>query len=97
VDGRTPKPFPKRCVTQVCGGCGFEVKNPIFLECIKIGSSGSVDMSLVKNTVDDFHKQIIDYAIGERKGFFAQDSETALPLGQCFEKIHSWVEEYYKD
>ncbi|ABN53503.1 MAG TPA: type I-B CRISPR-associated protein Cas7/Cst2/DevR [Hungateiclostridium thermocellum] len=75
----------------------LKVKNPIFLECIKIGSSGSVDMSLVKNTVDDFHKQIIDYAIGERKGFFAQDSETALPLGQCFEKIHSWVEEYYKD
>jgi len=61
----------------------LKVKNPIFLECIKIGSSGSVDMSLVKNTVDDFHKQIIDYAIGERKGFFAQDSERHFLWGNA--------------
>ncbi|HOM02919.1 MAG TPA: type I-B CRISPR-associated protein Cas7/Cst2/DevR [Acetivibrio sp.] len=75
----------------------LKVKNPLFLECIKISSNGIVDISLVKNTIDDSQKQIIDYSIGERKGFFRQDSEMALPLGQCFEKIHSWVEEYYKD
>ncbi len=75
----------------------MKAKNPIFLECVKIGANGNVDISLVKNTIDDSQKQIIDYSIGERKGFFPQDSEMAVPLGQCFEKIHSWVEEYYKD
>jgi len=83
VDGRTPSRFLSDVSPKFVAAAVLKVKKPYILECIKIGSSGSVDMSLVKNTVDDFHKQIIDYAIGERKGFFAQDSETALPLGQC--------------
>ncbi|MFZ5989079.1 MAG: type I-B CRISPR-associated protein Cas7/Cst2/DevR [Bacillota bacterium] len=75
----------------------IKVKNPIFLECVTIGRNGSVDVELIKNTLDDSNRQVIDYSIGERKGFFGADSEAALPLGQCFEKIHSWIEEYYKD
>jgi len=64
----------------------LKVKNPIFLECIKIGSSGSVDMSLVKNTVDDFHKQIIDYAIGERKDSLHKTAKRHFLWGNALKK-----------
>jgi CRISPR-associated protein Cst2 len=75
----------------------LKVKNPIFLECVTMDCTGSIDTVLIKNTLEDSNRQVIDYAIGERKGFFTNDSDIALPLGKCFEKIHSWVEEYYID
>lgn len=74
----------------------LRVKNPIFLECVTIDKNGVVNIELIKNTIEDSKKQVLDYVIGERKGFFSKDSDDVLPLGQCFDKIHSWVEEYYK-
>jgi len=83
---------PKFAVAAV-----LKVKNPIFLECVSIKHDGNVDIDLIKNTVEDSKKHIIDYAIGERKGFFTKDNDIVLPLGQCFDRIHTWIEEYYKD
>lgn len=74
----------------------LKVKNPIFLECVSV-DNGNVNLDLINNTIKDFSKYILDYAVGERKGFFAKDNNELLPLGECFDKINSWIEEYYTD
>jgi len=73
----------------------MKVKNPIFMECIALDSNGNVDMTLIKNTIEDFSPQIADYTVGERKGFFPKDTDFAVTLKDSFEKIKSWVEKYY--
>ena len=49
----------------------MKVKNPIFMETVRIDENNQIDKELVLNTVQDFNNQIIDYVIGERKGFLA--------------------------
>jgi len=75
----------------------LKVKNPIFLECVSMNKSGNVDVNLINNTIEDSSKYILDSAVGERKGFFANENDELLPLGKCFDKINTWIEEYYTD
>lgn len=78
----------------VCAGL-LKVKNPIFLECIKINADGKLDYDLIKHTLDDYASQVIDYAIGERKGFFPEDNPQFSSLAECFEKIKEWLRNVY--
>lgn len=73
----------------------LKVKNPIFLESIKMNSKGTVDDKLIESTLSDYSSQIIEYVIGERKGFFAQDNNQYVSLGECFEKIKGWLKNVY--
>lgn len=75
----------------------LKVKNPIFLECVLMDETGNVNVDLINNTIKDSSKYLLASAIGERKGFFASDTNEVLSLGECFDKINSWVEEYYID
>jgi CRISPR-associated protein Cst2 len=73
----------------------MSVKNPIFMESVRIGDNDNIEVELIKNTISDFKKQIIDYAIGERKGFFNKDTDEFMALGDCFDKIRGWIRETY--
>lgn len=73
----------------------LKVKNPIFLESIKIDASGNINASLIENTLADNSSQIIEYIIGERKGFFAEDNSKFAPLGECFGVIKGWLRNVY--
>ena len=73
----------------------MSVKNPIFMESVRIDDNDNIDAELIKNTLSDFKKQIIDYAIGERKGFFNKDTDEFMALGDCFDKIRGWIRETY--
>ena len=83
----------------------MKVKNPIFAECLRtahprdnVGNperAGSVDFELIENTRKDFEKVIGASVLGERKGFFAEDSAEAKPLGEAFDEIRGWVEKAY--
>jgi len=72
------------------------VKNPIFLECVKVNDKGMVETPLIESTVKDFEVVIKDFVLGERKGFFPQDTGRVLPMGEAFAKMKSWLEDVYK-
>ena len=75
----------------------MKVKNPIFMETVRIDENNQIDKELVLNTVQDFNNQIIDYVIGERKGFFGSDTDEFKPLGESFDIIKGWVKDTYKE
>lgn len=72
----------------------MKVKNPIFMECLKV-ENGTVDMKLINATLDDFANQVCKHVIGERKGFFAADTDEAQTLGAAFDEIREWVDQVY--
>lgn len=73
----------------------LSVKNPIFLECVKVKQE-MVEMPLIESTIKDFSNIIISHVLGERKGFFPTDTEKALPMGEAFDEIKSWLDGIYK-
>jgi len=77
-------------------GALLTVKNPIFLECVKVNEQGMVELPLLKATEEDFKAVIKDAVLGERKGFFPQDTNEVLPVGEAFERMKSWLEDVYK-
>lgn len=78
----------------------MKVKNPIFMECVRVdlvsdkNRNGRIDFDLIKNTIDDFRDSIEHHVLGERKGFFASDSD-AKPLGEAFTAMKGWLNEVY--
>jgi len=72
----------------------LKVKNPIFLESVQV-KDNLPNYELIKNTVDDFKDVIIDHVIGERKGYFAQDTDLAKPLGESFNIMKQWIDCVY--
>jgi CRISPR-associated protein Cst2 len=77
-------------------GALLTVKNPIFLECVKVNEQGMVALPLLKATEEDFKAVIQDTVLGERKGFFPQDTNEVLPMGEAFARMKSWLEDVYK-
>lgn len=73
----------------------MRVKNPIFMESIRIDNKDEVNVNLINNTIEDFKNQIIYSVIGERKGFLGKDTDEFVALGECFNTIRSWIEETY--
>ncbi|PKM81753.1 MAG: type I-B CRISPR-associated protein Cas7/Cst2/DevR [Firmicutes bacterium HGW-Firmicutes-14] len=78
----------------ICGAM-LTVKNPIFLECLTTTSDGMVNIPLLESTVNDFNNVVKAWVLGERKGFFKNDLEQALPMGEAFAKMKLWLDEVY--
>ena len=74
----------------------LNVKNPIFLECLEVNAQGIVKMDLIDSTIKDFASVIQKTVLGERKGFFPEDTAKALPMGEAFAEMKSWLEDVYK-
>lgn len=72
----------------------MKVKNPIYMECIKV-KEDAVDEGLIRATECDFARQILHSVWGERKGFFSNDMDSAKPLGDAFDEIRGWIDEAY--
>ncbi len=72
------------------------VKNPIFLECVKVNNDGEVVLPLVDSTIKDFSAVIKDSVLGERKGFFPKDTDAVLAMGEAFARMKSWLDDVYK-
>lgn len=73
------------------------VKNPIFMESIRINDKDELNIDLINNTTKDFSNQIIHSCIGERKGFFGKDTDEFITLGECFENIRGWIKDTYSN
>ena len=73
----------------------MKVKNPIFMECARV-EKDQVNVGLIKNTSADFKGSISHWLMGERKGFFPQDTSEAKPMGEAFAEMKKWLDEVYK-
>jgi CRISPR-associated protein Cst2 len=73
----------------------LSTKNPIFLESVKLGENG-IDIPIIEETLDDYKSETISSTIGMRKGFFVNEITNAKSLGEAFEEIEKWIDEYYQ-
>lgn len=70
-------------------------KNPIFLETI-IPASGGVNVNLINETVKDYEKEIKKKIFGAKKELFKTLPEGTVSIGDAFNTMETWIEEYYK-
>jgi CRISPR-associated protein Cst2 len=71
------------------------VKNPIFLESIVV-NNGSLNDNLLKETIDDFKEETKALVIGARKGLFLNLPAETVSVGDAFNTMTNWIDEYYK-
>jgi len=76
-------------------GAALTVKNPIFLESV-VPANGGVDVNLLKETTDDYKGEIKALVFGARKGLFSNLPEGTVSIGEAFDIMTKWVDEYYK-
>ncbi len=70
-------------------------KNPIFLESI-IPMNGGVNIELISEVVKDYKNEIKASVFGARKGLFSNLPNGTVSIGEAFEKMAEWIDEYYK-
>ena len=73
-------------------------KVPIFLESLRRGDSEggtSIDVDAIKEALEDAKAITAAYCFGARSGFFSAVPDGCLTVGQAFEKVQSWVKEYF--
>ena len=70
-------------------------KNPIFLESI-VPKNGGVNVELINETIEDYKKEIVEKVFGARKGLFSNLPEGTVSIGEAFDKMMEWIDEYYK-
>ena len=78
-------------------GAILTVKNPIFLESGLVNGSGGINVKAIEETLSDFAAEIIDSVFGVRDGQFASAPDSAVSVGEAFDKMGTWVSERYAD
>lgn len=71
------------------------VKNPIFLESVVV-TNGSLHAELINETVADYKNETKALVIGARKGLFSNLPPDTISIGDAFNKMTEWIDEYYK-
>ena len=69
-------------------------KNPIFLESIQVEEK-KLNTGMIAETMKDYKKEIIHSTIGIRQGFFEGSIDGAKSIGEAFDEMAKWVDEYY--
>ncbi|MCL0074890.1 type I-B CRISPR-associated protein Cas7/Cst2/DevR [Thermodesulfovibrionales bacterium] len=70
-------------------------KNPIFLESVIPVNSG-INIELLNETVQDYKSEIKTLVFGARKGLFSNLPDGTVSIGDAFDTMMNWVNEYYK-
>lgn len=70
-------------------------KNPIFLESIVLMNDG-INVELLNETVSDFKNEIKAKVFGARKGLFSNLPDGTVSIGDAFDTMANWIDEYYK-
>ena len=70
-------------------------KNPIFLESV-IPMKGGINTDLLNETVQDYKSEIKVSVFGARKGLFSNLPDGTVSIGDAFNRMMNWVDEYYK-
>jgi CRISPR-associated protein Cst2 len=71
------------------------VKNPIFLESVVV-ANGRLDADLLKETIKDYANETKALVIGTRKGLFSNLPAETVSVGDAFDTMAHWIDQYYK-
>jgi len=72
----------------------LKTKNPIFLESIQVDGK-KINTGMIAETIRDYKTEIVASTIGMRQGFFEESVDGAKSIGDAFEEMAKWVDEYY--
>jgi CRISPR-associated protein Cst2 len=72
----------------------LKTKNPIFLESIQVEGK-KLNTGMIAETIRDYKKEIVASTIGVRQGFFEGSIDGAKSIGDAFDEMAKWVDEYY--
>lgn len=72
----------------------LRTKNPIFLESIQVEGK-KLNTGMIAETIKDYKKEIVTSTIGVRQGFFEGSVDGAKTIGDAFDEMAKWVDDYY--
>jgi CRISPR-associated protein Cst2 len=72
----------------------LKTKNPIFLESIQVEGK-KLNTGMIAETIKDYKKEIVASTFGVRQGFFEGSVDGAKSIGDAFDEMATWVDEYY--
>lgn len=73
----------------------LKTKNPIFLESIQV-KGNVLNTEMIKDTLSDYSAETVASVIGIRKGVFAGEVDNSMSIGDAFDEMKRWIDEYYK-
>jgi len=76
-------------------GAMLKTKNPIFLESVQIEGK-KLNCAMLKETLTDYQNEIVISIAGMRQGFFETDCKNVKSIGDAFDQMAAWIDEYYK-
>lgn len=72
----------------------LKTKNPIFLESVQVDGK-IINTGMIQETFKDYKKEIVASTIGIRQGFFEGTIDGAKSIGDAFDEMAKWVDNYY--
>lgn len=76
-------------------GALLAVKNPIFLESIRVNGA-ELNVKTLTETLEDYKSETLATVIGTRSGFFTGTPEDAVSIGEAFDTMVRWVNQHYE-
>ncbi len=75
-------------------GALLTVKNPIFLESIRVDGA-ALNTGTLTETLNDYKSETLATVIGARSGFFTGTPGDAVSIGDAFDAMADWVNQHY--
>jgi len=72
----------------------LKTKNPIFLESIQV-KGNVLNTEMIKETLSDYSAETVVSVIGMRKGVFVGEVDNSKSIGDAFDEMKNWIDEYY--
>jgi CRISPR-associated protein Cst2 len=69
-------------------------KTPVFLESVCRTRQG-LDLAMISEALADAKHVLAEHCFGSRSGLFNEVPEGCLTVGEAFDRIRSWVRDYY--
>jgi len=73
----------------------MKAKNPIFLESVQVDGNATINAAMIQETLADYDQEIAASVIGVRTGAFGGEIAAAVTIGDAFDTMAKWVDEYY--
>jgi len=72
----------------------LKTKNPIFLESIQV-KGNVLNTEMIKETLSDYSAETVASVIGMRNGVFEGEVDNSKSIGDAFDEMKNWIDEYY--
>jgi len=72
----------------------LKTKNPIFLESIQV-KGNVLNTEMIKETLSDYSEETVASVIGMRNGVLEGEVDNSKSIGDAFDEMKNWIDEYY--